>query len=60
MNAPLAGEEVIWLRTPRGGYTMRVSATVLKRTEKRVRIAAQLVVGSVKAVWVKPESLVRA
>jgi hypothetical protein len=54
-----AGQAVTWRHVPRGGYgyVMRVPATVVKQTPKRVQILAELKVGGYKLISVKPHSL---
>lgn len=64
MTAPEArqlepGQRVVWRHQPRGGYgyVIRVPATVVRRTAKRVLIAAQLKTGATKNVWTQPAAL---
>src|SRR5678815_5795054 len=60
-SAFTAGEWVVWLHVPRGGYgyTIRVPARVDKVGPSRVRIAAKLKDGSEKMVSVKPANLLK-
>ncbi len=56
------GEKTTWWYTPRGGYGYRipVDVTVTKLGAKRIQVAAPLASGSLRLIWVSPESLERS